>query len=80
MIEELTSFEIRKIFGDDLEKSTYKLLYDFIIDLQKQFNALGIDNETFKAELKRTITEKVKTELKNLMATGELQILINNEL
>ena len=80
MIEELTSFEIRKIFGDDLEKSTYKLLYDFIIDLQKQFNALGIDNETFKAELKRTITEKVKTELKNLMATGELQTLISNEL
>ena len=31
MIEELTSFEIRKIFGDDLEKSTYKLLYDLIL-------------------------------------------------
>ena len=38
MIEELTSFEIKKIFGDDLEPSTYKMLYDLILDLQKQFN------------------------------------------
>ena len=80
MIEELTSFEIRKIFGDDLEKSTYKLLYDFIIDLQKQFNALGIDNETFKAELKRTITDKIKLELENLLKTGQLQEIISNSL
>ena len=80
MIEELTSFEIKKIFGDDLKPSTYKLLYDMLLDLQKQFSQLGIDNDTFKAQLKATITDKIKTELNNLLATNQLQDIINNSL
>ena len=80
MIEELTSFEIKKIFGDDLKPSTYKLLYDILLDLQKQFSQLGIDNDTFKAQLKATITDKIKTELNNLLATNQLQDIINNSL
>ena len=77
MIEELTSFEIKKIFGDDLKPSTYNVLYDFILDLQKQFTQMGIDNETFKAQLKATITDKIKLELENLLATNQLQTIIN---
>lgn len=80
MIEELTSFEIKKIFGDDLKPSTYKLLYDLILDLQKQFSQMGIDNDTFKAQLKSTITDKIKSELEKLLTTGELQTIINNSL
>ena len=80
MIEELTSFEIKKIFGDDLKPTTYKLLYDLILDLQKQFNKLGIDNETFKAQLKIIISDKVKLELESLIETGQLQTMISNEL
>lgn len=80
MIEELTSFEIKKIFGDDLKPSTYKILYDLILDLQKQFNQMGIDNDTFKAQLRATITDKIKAELENLLATNQLQTIINNSL
>lgn len=80
MIEELTSFEIKKIFGDDLKPSTYKLLYDLILDLQKQFSQLGIDNDTFKAQVRASITDKIKLELDNLLATGQLQEIISNEL
>lgn len=80
MIEELTSFEIKKIFGDDLKPSTYKILYDLILDLQKQFNKMGIDNDTFKAQLRATITDKIKAELESLLATNQLQTIINNSL
>ena len=78
MIEELTSFEIKKIFGDDLKPSTYKLLYDMLLDLQKQFSQLGIDNDTFKAQIRTTITDKIKLELENLLDTNQLQTIINN--
>ena len=80
MIEELTSFEIKKIFGDNLKPSTYKMLYDLILDLQKQFNKLGVDNESFKAELKIIISDKVKVELEQLLETGELQVIVSNAL
>ena len=80
MIEELTSFEIKKIFGDDLKPSTYKILYDLILDLQKQFTQMGIDNDTFKAQLRATITDKIKAELENLLATNQLQTIISNSL
>lgn len=80
MIEELTSFEIKKIFGDDLKPSTYKMLYDLILDLQKQFIKLGVDNESFKAELKIIISDKVKAELEVLINTGDLQIIVSNAL
>ena len=79
MIEELTSFEIKKIFGDDLKPSTYKMLYDLILDLQKQFIKLGVDNESFKAELKIIISDKVKAELEVLINTGDLQTIVNNK-
>lgn len=80
MIEELTSFEIKKIFGDDLKPSTYKMLYDLILDLQKQFIKLGVDNESFKAELKIIISDKVKAELEVLINTGDLQTIVSNAL
>ncbi len=80
MIEELTSFEIKKIFGDDLKPSTYKILYDLILDLQKQFTQMGIDNDTFKAQLRATITDKIKAELQNLLSTNQLQTIISNSL
>ena len=80
MIEELTSFEIKKIFGDDLKPSTYKILYDLILELQKQFKQMGIDNDTFKAQLRATITDKIKAELENLIATKQLQTIISNSL
>ena len=48
MIEELTEFEIKKIFGGGLEPCTYKLLYDLILDLQNQINGMKKDIEYLK--------------------------------
>ena len=48
MIEELTNFEIKKIFGEGQEPSTYKLLYDLILDLQKQINEINKEIESLK--------------------------------
>ena len=46
MIEELTSFEIKKLFGDDLKPSTYKFLYDLIKQLSKDIDDLKKKDET----------------------------------
>lgn len=74
MIEELTSFEIKKIFGEGLKPSTYKILYDLIIQLSKDVG--NVENAI--KQLKKVVNdgEQLPIDLNDIYTKNQIDNLL----